>query len=348
MISSSIALGTLDSSRIARLAPGVLLAGAIAIVALGIESVERAVLGQPIIEALVAAILVGVLLRNLVRLPGRVDLGAAFAAKQILEFGVFLLGATIDVHQVLAAGPALLVAIGAGIVGGITVSYVLGRTIGLHGKLALLVGVGNSICGNSAIAAVAPVVGADKKDVASSIALTAVIGVAMVLLLPLLVPLIHLTHYQYGVLVGMTIYAVPQVIAASFPVSQLSGQVATLVKLVRVLFLGPVVLVLGLIHRGQPGVAAAGKRPALVPWFVVGFLALATLRFAGFVPSPVIAAASDASRWLTILAMAGLGLGVEFAAIQKVGTRVAVAVLGSLGFLIAWSLSLILGLRIGG
>ena len=108
----------------------------------------------------------------------------------------------------------------------------------LHGKLALLVAVGNSICGNSAIAAVAPVIGAEKRDVASSISLTAVIGVALVLGLPSFVALAHLSFYQYGVLTGITVYAVPQVVAAAFPVSQLSGEVATLVKLVRVLFLG--------------------------------------------------------------------------------------------------------------
>lgn len=182
-------------------------------------------------------------------MPAKVDRGAAFAAKQLLEVAVLLLGATIDVRQVLTAGPLLLMAIAVGVVGSIAVSYALGRLLGLHKKLALLMAVGNSICGNSAIAAVASVIRADKKDVASSIALTAVVGVVVVLTLPLLAPLAHLTFYQYGVLTGMTVYAVPQVIAASFPVSQFSGEVATLVKLVRVMFLGPVVLFFGIALR---------------------------------------------------------------------------------------------------
>jgi uncharacterized integral membrane protein (TIGR00698 family) len=348
MSDSVIAIRAPSAPDVSRLIPGMIVAAMVSVAAVAVENVERAAFGQPIIEALVAAILVGMLIRNLVPMPAQVDQGAAFAAKQVLEFGVFLLGVTIDVRQVLAAGPILLMAIGAAVAGGITVSYLLGRLIGLHGKLALLVGVGNSICGNSAIAAVAPVIGAEKKDVASSIALTAVIGVVLVLSLPLVVPLAHLSNYQYGVLVGMTVYAVPQVIAASFPVSVLSGQVATLVKLMRMLFLGPVVLVLGLAHRGQSETTATGKSPALVPWFVVGFLVLAGLRFAGLVPTSAVAVAAGASRWLTILAMAGLGLGVEFAAVNKVGSRVAIAVIGSLAFLIAWSLSLILGLHIVG
>ena len=87
----------------------------------------------------------------------------------------------------------------------------------LSSKLAVLVACGNAICGNSAIAAVAPVIGADREDVAASIALTAVLGVAVVVLLPLLIPVLGLSNYQYGVLAGLTVYAVPQVLAAAFP-----------------------------------------------------------------------------------------------------------------------------------
>ena len=232
--------------------------------------------------------------------------------------------------------------------GSIVVSYSIVRALGLHGKLALLIAVGNSICGNSAIAAVAPVIRAEKKDVVSSIALTAIVGVAVVLALPLLVPLARLSFHQYGVLAGMTVYAVPQVIAASFAVSPLSGQVATLVKLVRVLFLGPVVLTFSLAARRTGQAGAGGRRPALVPWFIAGFLALAALRVAGLVPAPAVAAAGQVSSTLTILAMAGLGLGVDMASLRKVGPRVGIAVGGSLTFLILLSLTLIHVLQIHG
>ena len=330
------------------LGPGLLLVAVIGAIAVAIEGVERIAVGQPVIEALVAAILVGMLVRNLVPLPKQVDAGATFATKPLLETGVLLLGATIDVRQVLAAGPVLLVAIATAVVGGIAVSYTLGRLVGLHGKLAILVAVGNSICGNSAIAAVAPVIRAEKKDVASSVALTAIIGVMLVLGLPLLAPLIHLTNYQYGVLAGLTVYSVPQVIAASFPVSQLSGQVATLVKLTRVLFLGPVVLGFGLAQRRGTADAVSGKRPPLVPWFIAGFVTLAALRFVGLLPDPIVLVVSQGSHWLMILAMAGLGLSVEVAAIHRVGPRVALAVAGSITFLITLSLILILQLHVAG
>src|SRR5205085_10254017 len=126
----------------------------------------------------------------------------------------------------------------------------------------VLVACGNAICGNSAIAAVAPVIGAESDDVASSIAFTAVLGVLVVLGLPLLMVPLGLSTYQYGVLAGLTVYAVPQVLAATLPVSALSGQVGTLVKLVRVLMLGPVVLGLSLA-RGRK--ARAAERPDDAP-----------------------------------------------------------------------------------
>ncbi len=104
----------------------------------------------------------------------------------------------------------------------------LGRAAGLPAKLAILVAVGNAVCGNSAIAAVAPVSRAKKGEVASASALTALLGVGVVLALPLLIPLAGLSHAQYGILAGLTVYAVPQVLAATSPVSALSGQLGTL------------------------------------------------------------------------------------------------------------------------
>ena len=99
---------------------------------------------------------------------------------------------------------------------------------------------------------------------AASIALTAVLGVTLVLTLPILIPLAGLSHYQYGVVAGMGVYAVPQVLAAAFPVSDLSGEIATTVKLGRVMLLGPIVLIVGLVMTtlgaGAGAPASAGPR----------------------------------------------------------------------------------------
>ncbi len=301
---------------------------------------EGAFLGQVVIEALVLALLFGVLARNVLPDTVRFEPGAAFAAKAVLEVGVALLGAAVDLRQLLSAGPALAGIIIGGVGLGIAFGYLIGRALGLRAKLAILVAVGNAICGNSAIAAVAPVIRAEKKDVASAIGLTAVLGVCLVLGLPLLIPILALSHYDYGVLVGMSVYAVPQVLAAAFPVSVLSGEVATLVKLTRVLLLGPVVLGFAILYRREGGRVAAGWR-TYVPWFVAVFLVLAALRSAGVLPAAVAAPLQEASRWLTTLAMAGLGFGVALAAVRAVGLRVGLAIIGALVFLVTFTVVLL-------
>ncbi len=331
------------------MAPGLLLTLGLSLAAVVLANAEESLIKHQVIEALVLALLLGVVARNVISRPQPFAAGTGFAAKQVLELGVGVLGASVDFRQVLSAGPSLLILALAGVAGGIIVSYLSGRALGLPERLALLVAVGNSICGNSAIAAVAPVIGADKKDVASSIGLTAVLGVCLVLALPLLIPVFGLGHYQYGVLAGMSVYAVPQVVAAAFPVSQLSGQVATLVKLLRVVLLGPVVLVIALIYRAR-GLEGANKRgfASYVPWFVAMFFVFAALRSTGVLPGGIGDTLKSWSRWLTILAMAGLGFGVELAAVRQVGARVGLAVVVSLLFMVGLTLALIHVLAIHG
>lgn len=341
------------------LAPGLLLAGVVTAASMAIAALETRALGHPVIEGLVVAILLGMAVRTAWRPSARFDAGVKFAAKELLEVAVFLLGLSVDLPLLLAAGPALAVGIVLLVVLGIAFSYGLGRLFGLPRKLAVLVACGNSICGNSAIAAVAPVIDADAEHVASSIAFTAVLGVVVVVGLPLLRGPLALSFYQYGVLAGLTVYSVPQVLAAAFPVSALSGQVGTLVKLVRVLMLGPVVVFFSLRHRAARGAtldpgAARGARPAapalrvarLVPWFIVGFLALATLRSLGLVPAGAIAPARTLSTWLTVIAMAALGLGCDLKAIARAGRSIVLTVSGSLLLLGVLSVSLIRVLQI--
>jgi uncharacterized integral membrane protein (TIGR00698 family) len=215
--------------------------------------------------------------------------------------------------------------------------------------MALLVACGNSICGNSAIAAVAPVIRAHSDDVAASIAFTAVLGVIVVLALPLLIPVLHLSNLQYGVLAGLTVYAVPQVLAATVPVSLVSANLGTLVKLVRVLMLGPVILVLSIGSRRGAGSAASpgnakGVRLAwhkVVPWFIIGFLVMVALRSANLVPTEALPSISGTANVLTILSMAALGLGVDVRMVAKAGPRVTLAVVLSIVALAVISLVVI-------
>ena len=370
-----------------RLSPGIVLCVAITMVAIALQVIEVHFVGHAYLEALVLAILLGVAIRTAWTPAKRFVPGIAFSAKLLLEVAVVMLGASVSVATVLALGPILLVGIASVVAMALGSSFIICRMLGLPLRMAILiacgnsicgnsaiaavapvigadgddiaasisftavlgvvvvlslplrlsilVACGNSICGNSAIAAVAPVIGADGDDVASSISFTAVLGVIVVLTLPLLVPILHLSLTQYGVLAGLTVYAVPQVLAATLPIGALSNQVGTVIKLVRVLMLGPVVLGFSLLAGGlRPAESRANRRgPALtelVPWFIIGFLLLLALRSFGFIPQLLLPPITRTAGIMTTIAMAGLGLGVDIRVVARTGLRVTLAVTLSL------------------
>lgn len=336
------------SHHILRLIPGIALSATVTGAAALLERAETVVLGHAWLENLVLAILLGTLVRTLATVPASCEAGVRFSSKAVLELAVVLLGASVSAGAIAAHGLPLLGGIALAVVLAIMFSYAVGRLLRLPHEMAVLVACGNSICGNSAIAVVAPVIDADGRDVASSIAFTAVLGVVVVLMLPLLDRVLALTPLQYGVFTGMTVYAVPQVLAAAAPVSQASLQVGTLVKLMRVLMLGPVVLVLALaMCRRTGGRRSAPRLAQLVPWFIVGFLLLMTLRSAGALPAVVFEPAHVASGWLTSMSMAALGLGVDARAVLRAGGKVTMTVVVSLvGLgLISWGLIALLEIR---
>ena len=219
--------------------PGIALCLGIALTARLLQALEERTLGHPYLDGLVLAILLGMAVRTAWEPGERWRPGIRLSAGMLLEVAVALLGASLDLRSVLAAGPGLLLGIAGVVAAAIVAGYVVGRVVGLPRRMAVLVACGNAICGNSAIAAVAPIIGATGREVAAAVAFTAVLGVAVVLALPLLVPALGLSATQYGVLAGLTVYAVPQVLAATAPLGSLSMQAGTLVKLVRMLMLGP-------------------------------------------------------------------------------------------------------------
>jgi uncharacterized integral membrane protein (TIGR00698 family) len=339
-----------------RLIPGTLLCAAVAAAATALEHLEAPALGRVWLEALVLAILLGTLLRSVWSPRAHWFAGINFSAKTLLEVAVLLLGASVSAQTIMAAGIGLLGGVAAVVAAALAASYGLGRLLGLPHRMATLIACGNSICGNSAIAAVAPVIGADGEDVAASIAFTAVLGVIVVLALPLLAPLLQLSGLQYGVMAGLTVYAVPQVLAAAAPLGAIAVQMGTLIKLVRVLMLGPVVLVLSLLTRpwrDEPDEplphVTAGDRPArgrlplhrLVPWYIVGFLALIALRSADVIPHATLPPIAVATNLLTVISMAALGLGTDLRVVAQAGLRVTATVTLSLLVLGAISLGLI-------
>lgn len=318
--------------------PGVIASIAVAGLAWLAVGVETTLTGRAWIEAVVSAILIGGAVASFGRSRPGWALGVNFSAKRPLEVAIALLGATVSPQALAAMGPALLAGLVAVVAASLLIGYGLARALGLAHPVAMLVTSGNSICGNSAIAAVAPVVGASRNEVCATIAFTAALGVVAVLLLPLIGPLLGLSNASYGVLAGLTVYAVPQVLAATAPVGGAAIQVGAMVKLARVMMLGPLILCLSL-SGGRP----ANRLPLgkLMPWYIVAFAALAVARAAGLLPSLSLAVMAGVGGALTVISMAALGLSTDFRAALASGGRVAGAAILSLGVLGALSLGLL-------
>jgi uncharacterized integral membrane protein (TIGR00698 family) len=336
--------------------PGVLLCAAVSVAATILERLEVPAFGHAWLDALVLAILLGALLRTVWSPDKRWHDGIKFSGKTLLEVAVLLLGASVRWQTIMAVRPGLLVGVVAVVLMAIATSYGIGRLLGLPRRIATLVACGNSICGNSAIAAVAPVIGADGEDISASITFTAVLGVIVVLGLPFAAGLLHFSGLQYGVLAGLTVYAVPQVLAATAPVGPVAVQIGTLIKLLRVLMLGPVIVGLSLLTRywrfepddisprvetGDRSSAARLPLHRLVPWYIVGFLMFAALRSSDLVPHPAVSLLVAVTNPLTVIAMAALGLGTELRTVARAGSRVTAAVALSLLVLAAISCGLI-------
>lgn len=338
--------------RAAAILPGLLLSIAVTLAALVAQRAEVALTGRAWLEALVLAILIGTAVRTTWTPGAHWHAGIRFSAHMLLEIAVMLLGATISLGAIVGAGAPLVAGIVVTVVIAIGASFALGRLFGLPNKLAMLIACGNSICGNSAIAAVAPVIDAESDDVAASIAFTAVLGVGVVLALPVIAHLLGLSPHAGGALAGLTVYAVPQVLAAAAPLGTIAVQLGTLVKLVRVLMLGPVVLGLSLImakRRGEGhGLAGHGLGALVtrfVPWFILAFLALAAARSFGLLPDALVAQANRLAGLLTIVSMAALGLGVDLRSVTAAGPRVIAVV--SLSLLILGGVALV-AIRLAG
>lgn len=321
--------------------PGAMLCLLVTLAAIGLTSIERDVVGHVWLEPLVLAILLGAAIRTAWTPDVRFRAGIDFSAKILLEVAVVLLGASVSAATLSALGLPFVIGIFGLVALAIVVGFCVGRALGLNPRMALLVACGNAICGNSAIAAVAPVIDADGEEVAASIAFTAVLGVIVVLALPLLGQAIQMTGLQYGALAGLTVYAVPQVLAAAAPFGAAATQTGTVVKLVRVLMLGPVIFALSLIFRDRAAGAAKPGLTRLLPWFIVGFLVMIALRSLNLIPSVALAPMAATSGLLTVIAMAALGLQTDIRAVARAGGRVVAAVVLSLGALVLLALVLI-------
>lgn len=321
-----------------RILPGLAICTLVAGAAYMVAHIQHALFGAGLLEPLVFAIIIGILIRTLFSERSSWKPGICFSSKTLLEIAIVLLGASISFATIRNAGLTVIVSVAAIVTLSIYVSFAVARLLGLSPRLAMLIACGNSICGNSAIVAVAPVIEASSDEVASALAFTAVLGVACVLLLPLLYFYAGLGAAQYGAIAGMTVYAVPQVLAAAAPAGLVAVQTGTVIKLLRVLMLGPVIFTLGILQgKAARRAGRTSENRNLVPWFMIGFVLVVIVRSLGLIPMDLVTILLTISSGLTVIAMAGLGLSVDIRAVASAGGRVILASSISLLLLITLS-----------
>ncbi len=266
--------------------------------------------------------------------------GLQFAAKRLLRFGIIMLGVRLNLALIVEAGPKILLVDISVITVGLWGISRLGKKLGLDPVLAALIAVDSSICGGSAVAAAAPVLRARDHDVALVIPLCSLIGTGVMLGYTLMQHAVVLTPEHYGMLVGSTLHEVAQVVAAVTPFPE-AVDIGMITKLTRVVFLVPVIGVLGWVYarkHAQQGAAENGvKQTVPKPWFVLGFLLVGTINTMAlhWLPEQRESLAVldgtmlKVSAFLMAMAMAAMGLQTNFARLRENGVRaLGTAVLG--------------------
>ena len=283
------------------------------------------------VSPLVAGVVLGALVANTGLLSTRLRPGISFAAKRLLRAGVVLLGLRLSFDEMRDLGIVGVIAVVVVVVATFFGVQALARAMGLSSGLGLLVATGYSICGASAIAAMAPLSDADDEETAYAIGLVTLCGSLSILVLPVLGHALGLDDQTFGTWVGAGVHDVGQVTATASAYSEAALAPATLVKLTRVILLAPMVFGVGLAARrrmamrraspGGEGTAVPEVHVPIVPLFVAGFLAAIALRATGWLSADALSTAKDAEQILLTAGMFGLGAGIDFGRLRRLGGR---------------------------
>ena len=273
----------------------------------------------------VFAILLGMILAFWKR-PSAMDAGITFCSKKILQYSIIFIGFGMNIRTVLATGGQSLAVMLCTIAASLLTAFLMGRVLKVPANTATLIGVGTSICGGSAIAATAPVIEADDREVAYSISTIFLFNILAVFIFPALGRVFHMTDTGFGIWAGTAINDTSSVVAAGFTFSDAAGELATIVKLTRTLMIIPITLALT-VHRTwkrkQQGTAAASNYSIvkIFPWFVLGFLLTAILNSTGWIPSAASSWLNELGKFGIMVAMAGIGLNTNLKSLVKNGVR---------------------------
>lgn len=302
------------TSRFVAVLPGF----ALALAAFAIASLAHLALSW--VPTLTACVVLGLAFTSLPwspRVRAVLQPGLATSARRLLRIGIVLLGLKLSLVDIAGLGWLVLGMIVLIVIMTFAFTLGVGRLLRLPGDQPLLIAAGFSICGASAIGAMSGVTRSKESEQATPIALVTLCGTLAIALLPALQPLVGLDAKQFGMWTGASVHDVGQVVATAQIAGASALAIAVVVKLTRVAMLAPMIAITGLVLRRNDG----GKRPALVPLFLVGFIAAVLVRT--FIPvSDAVLQTADTTQ-LVVLGMAlfGLGSAIRVGTLVRTGAR---------------------------
>lgn len=308
--------------KYASVVPGLLIAVAVAAAARFLEGL----LPIHLIGASVIALFIGMGINALRKPSALVAGGLKFTSKRVLKLAIILLGASLSMRDILTVGRLSLMVMCFTLLTCFGGGYLVGRSLGLNWKLSNLISAGTGICGGSAIAAIAPVIDAQDRDIAYAMSATFLFDMVMILMFPFLGHWLGMSDMAYGLWAGTAVNDTSSVVAAGYAFSEGAGDFATMVKLTRTLAIIPTVVVFSFVsmHLRKKEAAASGgavqiRWRSVFPWFILGFLAMAVLSSVGVIPAAAAAALKKVSKFLMVTALAAVGLNTSFAEMKKSG-----------------------------
>lgn len=307
-----------------KLLPGFAIALAIAAIAKLLESL----LPIHLIGASVIALFIGMIINCFWRPNELFSTGLKFTSKKILKFAIILLGASLNIGIILNVGKMSLCVMVFTLFTCFGIGHFVGKALKINWKLSNLISAGTGICGGSAIAAIAPAIDAEDTDIAYAMSATFLFDMAMIVLFPIMGKAMGLSDMAYGLWSGTAVNDTSSVVAAGYAFSEAAGDFATMVKLTRTLAIIPTVITFALINahlkRKEAGVngetvKAKFSLTKIVPWFILGFIALAIINSFGVIPAAVSSGMKDVSKFLMVAALAAIGLNTSFKDMKKSG-----------------------------
>jgi len=319
------------------LIPGLAL---LAVIGLAAKWIEQSINGYtkahhivfPNIEYVLWAIVIGLILGNLLKIPAIFQNGIE-TYEFWLKVGIVLLGSRFLVGDIWKLGGISLLLVFVEIGGSLLLMTALGRAFGLRPKLINLLAIGSAVCGVSAIIAAKGAIDADDEDASFSIAAILALGAISLLTFPLIGHLIHLSDHAYGVWAGLAVDNTAEATAAGALFSDTAGKIAVLTKTCRNALIGFVVLGYAIYWARKGQAAVVGNKAAFLwtkfPKFVLGFLAISIAVSLGAFDAGQIKSLANLSRWAFLLTFAGVGLRTNFRQLARQGLKpFAVGVLG--------------------